>query len=81
MHKGATCEFVLPFWTKIKGSDRSETLSVANSHRAFLTRKDYIPDGFDIAQTTKAASHELSKLPPIRPAKTQNNFKKFYQEL
>ena len=72
---------VLPFWTKNSGSGRSETLSVASSHRAHLTKENYTCDGFDIACSNNNASDELGELPLARPAKTRNNLTGDYREL
>lgn len=80
-HKGGACGSVLPFWTKHSGSGRSETLGVASSHRAHLTKEDYIAEGVDITRSQDNAPHELGELPLARPAKTRSNLGGSYREL
>ena len=71
-HKEAGSGFVLPFWTKNPKSDRSETLSVTSSHRAYLNR-DHTSEEFEMVGSEINASHELGELKLARPAKTRNN--------
>ena len=79
--KEAVCGFVLPFWRKSSRLDRSETLSIASSHRAYLHRGDYISEEFEIARSENNTSHDLSDLPLERPAKTRNNLGGSHREL
>ncbi len=80
-HKEAACGFVLPFWTKSSKLDRSETLSIASSHRAYLNRGDYISEEFEIARSGNNMSHELGNLSIARSAKTRNNMGGSHREL
>ncbi len=79
--KEGACGFVLPFWTKDPNSDRSETLSIASSHRAYLNKGNYISEEFENPRSEKNASHELGELPMARPAKIRNNLAGSYREL
>ncbi|KAK0511236.1 hypothetical protein JMJ35_005809 [Cladonia borealis] len=72
-HKEAASGFVLHLWTKNPKSDRSETLSVASSHRAYLNREDHTSEEFEMVGSKINASHELGELKLARPAKTRNN--------
>ena len=72
-HKEAASGFVLPFWTKNSKVDRSETLSVASSHRAYLNRGYHTSEEFEMVGSEINASHELGELKLARPAKTRNN--------
>lgn len=72
-HKKAACGFVLPFWTKYPRSDRSNRLSIASSHRAYLSRRDHAPGECEMAQSEINGSHELGELKLAKPAKTRSN--------
>ena len=67
-HKEAACGFVLPSWTKKSKLNRSETLSVASTHRAYLNRGDCTSEGVQTPRADNNVSHELGELPMAGPA-------------